>query len=380
MSTPTMRRADLPSLVQNLRALDVRKLDVVARADSLRMDDDGNLHVPGVGEPVITDDGVTTPEAVLGFTDTAESTGSDRLGIPVGYWRRCAASSTPLLAHNVNHWLQEAGAKRLLVRALTGVDGEQGIVRALLSDGYKMIDNLDVTLAVLQGIRDAGVDPKSVEFSGDLTSKHLQLRITAPGVSVDASDLVGRYRGTGPARGRDGTDYPLVFAGLALRNSETGQGAWSITPRATWQVCTNGMTRSKDSVRSVHLGAKMAEGVIDWSADTREKEVGLIAAQARDAVRQYLSPTYLQTWLDELRVEAGRPVTRPEVAVERVQKTLGFPDAVRDELLAEFIAGGDTSVLGLAQAVTAWARDTDDAEAAATAEAGAWDAALAATR
>src|SRR5688572_4349291 len=191
-TTTTMRKAGLGEMVEVLRDIDARKLDVVARADSLRMNDDGHLVVPGVGEPELTENGVTTGDAVLGLLDTFEQTASQRLEIPIGYWRRCGASSLPLLAANVNHWLTVAGAKRMLVRAITSKDGDRGVARALLSDSYRPIDHLDVVLAVLQGIKDAGVDPTTVQMDGDLTSSRMSLRITAPGVAVDGGDLVAR--------------------------------------------------------------------------------------------------------------------------------------------------------------------------------------------
>ena len=47
----------------------------------------------------------------------------------------------------------------------------------------------------------------------------------------------------------------MVFAGWVLSNSETGCGAFTITPRLVVHVCRNGMTITKDALRAVHLGA-----------------------------------------------------------------------------------------------------------------------------
>ncbi|MFC0860756.1 hypothetical protein ACFHYQ_00445 [Sphaerimonospora cavernae] len=51
-----------------------------------------------------------------------------------------------------------AADRRFLVRALRGTGDGAGVARAFLSDRYKIIDNLDVLMAALDGVRLAGAD------------------------------------------------------------------------------------------------------------------------------------------------------------------------------------------------------------------------------
>ena len=57
----------------------------------------------------------------------------------------------------------------------------------------------------------------------------------------------------------------MVFAGFVITNSETGCGAFTLTPRLVVQVCRNGMTITRDAIRAVHLGERLDEGVVTWS-------------------------------------------------------------------------------------------------------------------
>lgn len=68
----------------------------------------------------------------------------------------------------------------------------------------------------------------------------------------------------------------MVFAGFVASNSETGHGSFSLTPQLTVQVCDNGMTITRDAAREVHLGGRLADGVVRWSADTQDAVLDLV--------------------------------------------------------------------------------------------------------
>ena len=53
--------------------------------------------------------------------------------------------------------LAEPDARNFLVRCFRGDPGQPGVARALLSDSYKVMDNFDLLLAVLDGVTQAGV-------------------------------------------------------------------------------------------------------------------------------------------------------------------------------------------------------------------------------
>ena len=135
---------------------------------------------------------------------------------------------------NVNGWLEHQPGRRLLIRALRTEDGGEGIARAVLSERYRFVDNLDVLLAVLDGIRSAGADVEVRRC--DLTERRMYVQIASQSVAAQADVLLRDY--VSPFTGARGADNPLVFAGFVLSNSETGQGSFLITPRLIAQVCS----------------------------------------------------------------------------------------------------------------------------------------------
>jgi len=238
MTTPTLlRNATLSEIAEVLKTQADARFDVVAHSDSLRFEG-GNLIVSGA-EAIITDEGVTPVEVCLTPTDIFDDGLASRLDIPVRYIRkmRAAADSAYLLDANVNHWLA-ASSKQWFVRGFKG-DGEDcGIGRAFLSDRFNCYDNYDVLLAALAGIKDAGAE---VEVVGcDLSERRMSVRVQAPAVQALAPALLANYRS--PFTGQTGAENPVVFAGFVISNSETGGGAFTITPRLVVQVCRNGMT------------------------------------------------------------------------------------------------------------------------------------------
>jgi len=64
--------------------------------------------------------------------------------------------------------------------------------------------------------------------------------------------LVFNY--TSPFTGQRGADNPVVFAGFVVRNSETGDGSFSITPQLTAQVCRS-RQRPRSPAASPDLGS-----------------------------------------------------------------------------------------------------------------------------
>ena len=113
---------------------------------------------------------------------------------------------------------------------------------------------------------------------------------------------------------------------------------------------------TKDAVREVHLGGKLDEGVVKWSDETRRQELELVTARSRDAVATFLDIDYMREKIDELRMLAEVTIEQPVKALERVARKQNWTDAEQQDILTHFIAGGDTSALGVAQAVTAYAQ------------------------
>lgn len=386
--TPTIprteaRHASLNDLVAILKEQADCRLDVVASPASIRSDH-GQIVVKGAAGRIDLD-GVTPADVTLIPTPRAERHLGERVGVPPKYLQQMRAvfaddpthpDSAPvvdLYDANVNTWLDRR-RDPVLVRAFHDGDPDHpGMLRAVLSDRFSLgLDNLDVLTAALKGVSQAGAD---VDIAGaDLTERSMTVRINAPGIAVAAPALVGNYRS--PYSGNVGAENPMVWAGVVLRNSETGGGAFSLTPRVVFEVCNNGMTMTRDASRAIHVGGRLDEGVVRWSAETEEKALDLVTAKAADAMRTFLSVDYVQRVVDDLTAAAGVTVPKPVESIQRVAKRHGFTEVEADAILSCFIQSGDTSALGVAQAVTAAAQTVDSGDRAYELEAAAFDVAL----
>lgn len=380
METTTTRNAQLGDLLTMLREQHTRKLDVVAPATAVRSVD-GVLHITGT-EPIITDDGVTPGDGAYVPTAVCDEGLADKLGVPVGYLKRLREDRPDLYDANVNGWLhgrkpkgrmlnldespewQEsrpgipADPRAFLVRTFRGDDGGTGIARAFLSDRYAVVDNLDVLMAALDGVRDAGV---AVDVSGgDLTDRRMVVRVRCPEVTALAPVLLAGYRS--PFTGASGDENPTVFAGFKLSNSETGGGAFTITPEITVQVCNNGMTMTRDAISKVHLGGRLDAGVVRWAEDTQQKALALVKAQTRDAVTAFLSPEYLTRAVAQLEQRAAEPVAHTEV--KTLVKSLKYTEDQMDGILDHFMRAGQATRAGVVNAITSYSQEVTDGDAA----------------
>ena len=187
-------------------------MDVVAPASAIRARN-GQLVIDGA-DPVLGPDGVTMTAGTYTPTEVCDQGLADKLGIPAQYLRRMREQRPDLYDVNVNGWLA-GDPRKFLIRCLRPTTGTgPGAARAFLSDGFRRIDNLDVLLAALDGVRDAGVP---VEIDGcDLTERKMYVRVVCQQVATLAPALLADYRS--PFTGAAGADNPTVFAGFVISN------------------------------------------------------------------------------------------------------------------------------------------------------------------
>lgn len=394
------RNADLGDLAAILQTQHAAKLDVVAPAAAVEARD-GLIVVTGT-EAVLDADGVTSTDGVYRPTAVFDEGVASKLGIPTAYLRRTRDERVDLYDANVNGWLHghddgcnptvPGDGRSFLLRLYRGQaapfsEPVEGVARAFLSDGYKIIDNLDVLTAALDGVRASGAE--TAVDSCDLTERKMRVRLVAPGIQALAPVLLNGYRSpfdhgqtragahrpapwdtdAGRAHGwLAPSEQPVVFAGVEIANSETGGGAYTITPRLVVKVCRNGLTISVDALRSVHLGARQDEGVVRWSAETQEQNLALVRSMARDAMVTFLDVDYVAAKVAEIEEKAGRPVGDAEKTVKTVTQRLRFTEAQQADVLAHFIVGGQMTAAGVVNAITSAAQGLDDADEAARME------------
>lgn len=387
------RNASAADLVTILESQKAHKLDVVAPATSVKSSKGLIVVRDTVAE--ITEDGVTTAAGSFRPTEVFDRGLADKLGIGQTYMRKMReAGRADLIDGNVNGWLHgqtrggevihPADDRAFLLRLFRGDEGEPGVARALLSDRYNLaMDNLDMLMAVTQGIRDAGVSP--IVNVSDLSETRMRVRFEFPEVNAQAPGLLADYKSPFDGRGATRAGHrdlaalreqygphhifnrgqePIAYIGLDFDNSETGGGAYNLVPVVCLVRCSNGLIDVRQGMRRVHLGTKLAEGVIKPSLQTLQAAGQLIKSQTTDAVSQWLTPEYLQGLITRYEELAGKPIASPTEVVPQVCAGLGFSQEEAKAVLDLFILSGQPTAGGVANAITAFAQTVESPDRA----------------
>lgn len=370
----TLRSGTLEDLANELGEQQDRKSDMVVPASKL-WSHNGQVIVAGGQKEEITSTGVTpaghlelTPSSVF---DTGMVAKLSQTGRPVGraFIRGLRDTGRTDLVDSIYNGLlhgnRDLGVpgdnRKFFVRTFKGQGGHAGYARALLSDSYRPIDNWDVLMTVIQGLKEVGFDGHVVR-QADLTDDKMYLRISVPEITALAPGLLHGY--TSPYSRQRGADNPVVEAGIVITNSETGGGAFTITPELVVQICRNGLTIKKDMRRKTHLGSKLDEGLMQVSQRTLDANKELVASQTIDAINTFLNPEYMNRVIRQLETGSDEPIADVEAAIEDVTKRPAFSKADAKGLLASFMDGGDRTRGGLMNAITAYSQTVDDADRA----------------
>jgi hypothetical protein len=258
------------------------------------------------------------------------------LTIPKPYYDRMLAEVPDLLATNVNRWLERQPAKKL-VRCL---DNE---VRAILSDSYRPLDNLDLAEAVLPKL----IDLDATVVSSEVTENRFYLKAVTARIAGEVK--VG----------------DVVQAGVTISNSEVGHGSLRVEALDYRLVCLNGMIRDQ-AIRKAHLGrgARGQDAIEDareyFRTETRAADDRAFFLKVQDATGAMFNAARFEKRLEQYR-EAGTKLIQaePEQVAEITAKRFGLNDGERSSILQHLIRGNDMSAWGLANAITRAAHDVD---------------------
>lgn len=373
LTSPLRHERNLTKIAGTLQAVAEARFDVVAPQSALSVDETFSLATvtDPTGEPQLTETGVVEPTIESEMTRTAVRQIAGRLRIPQPFLDRLTDPTAPhehtaLAAENVNV-LASTDDRKALYRYLRTDDGL--LMRSVLSDKFGIFDNDLALRALIEGLGASGLGLGDCDIEGDITPDRLRLRLHVPAIELLVPDLLGDYRM--PFSMRDGNDIharpdadevpPVIWAGVEIGNSETGNGTFFVQPRAVVAICRNGLVRPIEFKRA-HLGARLDEGKIDWSDTTRKNVYELVSSQVADVMRTYLSTGYLSGLADEMREAKGIAIDSPATAIEIVSDKFGLTEAESASVFDCFARGGDSTLLGLGQAVTAAAQLVDDGD------------------
>jgi hypothetical protein len=361
MKTEDLKNLSLQEIVQQLQKQNLLKQDFVVPSKYLKMLD-SNLLVINESKldslsKLLLDTGISINEnelekIELSVLDCCHTQIASRLDIPKKYYDKMLGNERyyHILDYNVTNWFSEKNENNFLLRTFIDKEQKTGIARAILSDRYNVLDNYDVMLATLDAIRESGINVQ-IE-SGDITDTKFYMRFVCPDIELDAPDILKNYRVPDGSKGGNG-----IISGFVISNSETGNGKFSISPRAVVLACRNGMIFKNDAFQKTHLGAKMEEyTTIDWSEETRQKNYELVCSQVKDAIKYYASEEYLGAKIHELVEKGNKELNHPIETIKNVSKHLSISEEKESSILNYFIKSGDTNAFGVTQALTYFAQ------------------------
>lgn len=252
-------------------------------------------------------------------------------GVPAKYYDRMKTEAPELLAENVNHWLEESDADRML-RTLDGKG------RAFLSNRYQRIDHYDVASTVLPILSE---DPNLKIESCEVTDRRLYIKAVTPRVS-----------------GEVGLNDP-VQAGVVISNSEIGQGSIKVEPMIFRLVCLNGMILPS-AYRKNHVGRKAEESEETYELyqdDTRAADDKAVLLKLRDVTRSAFDELCFGRAVEAFKdTKADKIEGRATRVVEELGNSFMLNDREGEDVLEQLIRGGEMSRFGLINAVTAAAQ------------------------
>ena len=371
-----LRKEKLDKLVVQLQEQTKIKKDFLVPSSKMKSVN-GIIHIDDVRDSnvdnVLEGTGVGSDSYILKLKpfQSANVQIADKLGIPFRYYDKLYNDHHKLFDQNLNYWFENID-RTYFVRTFEDINGDVGYLRALLSDSYFALENIDVLIAALDTIREMGVN---VQVSTcNLTERRMYIRFFCPDVEVQAPELLRNYKVPG---GGTITNNYTIYSGFVLSNSETGHGSYSIGPRGVILACDNGLTNKRDYIYKRHLGSKMeSEGdAVQWSKETKKKEMDLIVSQVKDAVRTFVIKEYLNGLVRKIIDNSSEELKHPLNTVKNVCVDMKYTQEETQSILDYFVKSGDSSGFGVAQAITYYAHTDANADRQYEMEMDAFDAA-----
>lgn len=295
------------------------KQDFISPAQGMRLREDGHTfelnHL------------TTDRQMTFGTTSLFHRQVASALGIPAKYYDLMQSQKPELLAENVNAWFADRTSS-YMVRSMDYGSGQ--VARALLSERYRRIDNMEIATSVLPLF--AGNDQYEV-MSCEVTENRLYLKVVNHRLEMEV---------------RKGD---IVQAGVMISNSEVGLGAVSIQPLIYRLVCLNGMTVCDMGERRHHVG-RQAKAVEDsftlYSDETMEAEDKAFLLKLRDTTMAAIDEARFAQVVGRLQESMAFPITgKVQDVVQLTSQSYGINADEQEGILKYLIAGGDLSLYGL---------------------------------
>ena len=303
-------KGTLSAILQKIQTEAARKQDYIAPTDQLQVQTvDGNTNI-------ILEANRGMPTMEFQTNEVAFQQLASNCDIDVRTARRLRDNENyaPEFDNLINKILVNEPKSKML----RTFDGEQPLVRAIVSDKFKTFDNVDLVEAALPQLMDSPADWQIV--NGTVTESRLYMRLKSL-VQV-AEPVLGDH----------------MANGILLRNSEVGMGSVEIRQLVFTLACLNGMM-SSNITRHTHVTT--ARGTEDWSvltAEAKNADNHALQLKLRDVVASYASRESFDQTVEQMRIAHGDIVenglANPSGVVENVVKVLSLPKKSSADIMA----------------------------------------------
>jgi hypothetical protein len=261
--------------------------------------------------------------------------------VPREYAERIRASYPKLYADTFNTHLSGEPVRRM-VRTL------DGSARAFLSDRYRPLDNADLAGAVLPALLNRS---DIVVRSSAITERRFYLK-------ASSSRIVAEVR-----RG------DVLEIGIAISNSEIGDGSLSVSPFLRRCVCDNGMIIDDYGQKKYHVGKRASgeENAYELYTDrTKQLDDAAFFAKVRDTVAGVLTQQTLDKVVAKMKEATEQKLDAGKLTeiVEVTAKKFGYNETTQGGILRNLIEGADLTRYGLMNAITRQSADEESYDVA----------------
>jgi hypothetical protein len=357
-------RGGLPELVKELERQKAAKIDFVADSRSVKV-------MPrnvGTGNGFLE---IVAGDKQVGEFLTAPHTLSDRaidqIGervkptVPGRFARELAAQQPRIAANLLNEMLTETPS-RVMFRCL------DGRVRAALSNKYRILDDLDIAFASLDVIK----RNNGTILECTASEARMEIKFTA----THMVEHIPEDRGGGGFEKhlRRTTLDPNQFRNLGrgavcpfvrVSHSGVGEGGLNVGYGILRLACINGAV-TEQAMNQIHLGAASDIGLL--TEETIAADSRAIMLKCRDLIQASLDPRTFGRIVSVAKKAQADVIEAPSAAVANLVENAGLTDADREGILAHFLRDYDANRWGLAQAVSRYSQECDDADTASNLE------------
>jgi hypothetical protein len=213
--------------------------------------------------------------------------------------------------------------------------------QSVLSNMYRLLENADLAAVILPKL----AQMKCEILSCQITETRLYIQAATPKVEAK---LVG----------------DVVRAGIVASNSEVGAGALGLEPMLYYLRCLNGMVLPRVMSR-YHIGRRNdpmfeLDSAAEYYTDaTKEQDDKAFWMKVKDVADGLFDPDRFNSMVEAFEATTEQKLAKVTDAVEVVTDRFRLNENESNAVLNHLIEGGDTSLFGLINAVTATASDVE---------------------